>query len=745
MKKAFFATGMLLLCSLAFFTAKATHIYGGELLYTYVSGNTYKVSLVMYGDCSGASFPNLDTAKPQVSLYNGFTNSGPAIILAKEAGYGQEVSPVCDKEAGNTSCKNPTNPLPGVMKYVYSKTVNIPTPSAGWRFVFTGNMGGNSLAGRSTAITNISGSNNGSIMYLEARLNNLNGHNSSPNYTSIPTPYFCINRPQQYNQGAVDPDNDSLSFSLTSALTGQAGTPTNIAYIPPYTATEPLAAAQNTFSYNAVNGQMGFTPDQVQSSLVVNKVEEYKNGVLVGSSMREMTFVVLNNCNNTPPQSGLDKAQITGGKHEGDNIVNVCQGTPFININIPISDPEGDAVNVDAPSIPAGSSLNVANNNTANPTVIFSWNTSNIPLGTYNFYINYKDNGCPLTSNQTTAYTIRIVQPPSLTYEPVYGTGCYHKQFLHLNVTNGVLPYAVTIKRDGITISNHLDTTGIIKDSLVAGNYTAYITSPNLSECVTSLDFTVVDSGTYPVKPFFIPPHYCVNELAPALTVRTANNAILHWFTTEGTPLEVAPTFDTKQPRVFYWLVSQQYKVCESLTDTVKVYVHENPDVHILNQPEKLCMGDRIYLRATGAESYHWEPKDKVDIEADSSYSSRVMESTMYVLTSTNSYGCHDTDYVLYDQVEQCCRFFYPTAFTPNMDGKNDGFRVRMYGNPESYRLTIYNRWGQVVFTTDDPNKYWDGNFGGRSCDPGVYFYKVRGKCLTGHVEEAKGEISLLR
>lgn len=55
-----------------------------------------------------------------------------------------------------------------------------------------------------------------------------------------------------------------------------------------------------------------------------------------------------------------------------------------------------------------------------------------------------------------------------------------------------------------------------------------------------------------------------------------------------------------------------------------------------------------------------------------------------------------------------------PTAFSPNGDGKNDLFRANINGVVQKYQLTIFNRWGQVIFQTEDYTKGWNGDFNGK-------------------------------
>ena len=71
-----------------------------------------------------------------------------------------------------------------------------------------------------------------------------------------------------------------------------------------------------------------------------------------------------------------------------------------------------------------------------------------------------------------------------------------------------------------------------------------------------------------------------------------------------------------------------------------------------------------------------------------------------------------------------------PNVFTPNQDGANDLYTVKGKGITE-YNIVIVNRWGNVVFESDDITNSWDGTSKGTPCVEGVYFYKINAKSLT--------------
>jgi gliding motility-associated-like protein len=87
---------------------------------------------------------------------------------------------------------------------------------------------------------------------------------------------------------------------------------------------------------------------------------------------------------------------------------------------------------------------------------------------------------------------------------------------------------------------------------------------------------------------------------------------------------------------------------------------------------------------------------------------------------------------------------FIPNAFTPNGDGINDCFGVSQWPFTSSFELSIYTRWGQLVFKTTDINGCWDGKFGGRDQGIGGFVYMIKAVTTCGPVF-LQGSFALLR
>ncbi len=580
MTKKYLHISLLCLATLFSTPVFATHIFGGELLYAWVPGNKYSLKLTLYGDCSALSstFATLYTSKPLILVYRGNTLVD-SVRLLPEAGTGVEVSPVCPLQLQNTTCNGGS--LPGVKQFVYTADVNINTQDANWRFLFNGDLQGTS-AGRSSSITNINSPSNTNLLTLQATLNNTDGPNSSPEYSTIPTPFYAVNLPQEYNEGAFDPNGDSLAFSLVPAL-NVYGSP--VSYVAPASATAPLLTASGQFNFNDLSGQLSFEPNMVQDALVEVQVTEYRNGIIVGTSMREMTFVVLDNLGSLNNIGHTAPTNLSGGSLQNNTTITTCKYD--LAFDIYPRDTAHNNITVTYTSLPPGAAISLTGNGTPSPLLHFSWNSSAYPAGNYVFYVTYKNDACPISTSQTIGYTIKIAEPYEFLSATQLGAGCDAAIPVRIEF-KGHTPVQLIIKRQADTIWQLTCLSNTVDVNMPLGDFTGTLVSDDLI-CSNSFSFSVADSTALP-----------------------------------------------------------------------------------------------------------------------------------------------------------CCRFSYPSAFTPNNDGRNDRFRVIATNPPTEFILAIYDRWGNKVFTTQDISKGWDGTYKGRPCDVGVYFYRASTRCL-GRTEEKKGDITLIK
>jgi gliding motility-associated-like protein len=118
-------------------------------------------------------------------------------------------------------------------------------------------------------------------------------------------------------------------------------------------------------------------------------------------------------------------------------------------------------------------------------------------------------------------------------------------------------------------------------------------------------------------------------------------------------------------------------------------------------------------------------------------------KSGQYSLEVQDSKGCVGRDTVLVNSKDCMKGVYVPTAFTPNGDGKNDLFKALVFGPVKDFKLTVYNRWGEIVFECSDPNKGWDGKIKGAELDTGVYVWLCR-YSFEGAEKVEKGTVTLV-
>lgn len=156
------------------------------------------------------------------------------------------------------------------------------------------------------------------------------------------------------------------------------------------------------------------------------------------------------------------------------------------------------------------------------------------------------------------------------------------------------------------------------------------------------------------------------------------------------------------------------------------------------------CDSSIVELLATGANTYSWSPS----IFCESPLSDRTLVKVAYDIVmkveGKNEFGCSSEDTV-YVRKEGDFKIRIPNAFTPNDDGINDKIRPIVFCNFTLKEFSIYNRWGQMVFSTNNLNKSWDGTFNGTPCSMDVYYYFIRGLDQNDQEVIDKGDITLVR
>lgn len=149
-------------------------------------------------------------------------------------------------------------------------------------------------------------------------------------------------------------------------------------------------------------------------------------------------------------------------------------------------------------------------------------------------------------------------------------------------------------------------------------------------------------------------------------------------------------------------------------------------------------------INNTGFVSYAWFPSTGLNNPFVKNPVAITDRDIAYTVTVRTAEGCQGGDDITV-KVFQRADLYVPTAFTPNGDGLNDFAKVIPVGIRELRFFTIYIRWGEVVFTTNDPSKGWDGRKSGAEQSNAVFVWMARGVDYKGNIINRKGTVTLIR
>jgi gliding motility-associated-like protein len=158
-----------------------------------------------------------------------------------------------------------------------------------------------------------------------------------------------------------------------------------------------------------------------------------------------------------------------------------------------------------------------------------------------------------------------------------------------------------------------------------------------------------------------------------------------------------------------------------------------------------------LQLTATGADpsfQYTWTPALYLDNSGIANPVATISDATydaiLYTVKASSPEGCSATDDIKVQVYSKGPEIYVPSGFSPNGDGKNDVLQPVLVGISKLTAFTIYNRWGQVLFTTTQPGKGWDGMYKGIKQAPGTYVFTAQGQDYTGKAITRKGTVVLI-
>ncbi len=158
-----------------------------------------------------------------------------------------------------------------------------------------------------------------------------------------------------------------------------------------------------------------------------------------------------------------------------------------------------------------------------------------------------------------------------------------------------------------------------------------------------------------------------------------------------------------------------------------------------------IVLGQPLQLNATGGTNYTWTPATFLNNNRISNPLAKPAEDIKYVVRVSNAQGCFDLDTISVTVYKIDPDLLVPTGFSPNKDGNNEVFRPIPIGMKSLDAFRVYNRWGQLVFSTTTIGVGWDGKVGGQDQGPGTYVWYASGTNYLDRKIEKKGTVILIR
>ena len=575
--------------------------------------------------------------------------------------------------------------------------------------------------------------------------------NNSPRFTKRPPIYICNGIPIAFDHAATDPDGDSLVYSLCTPFDGLssacpiiptgAGCPTvntpppytSVPFIAPFSSSYPLSSSP-AININPVTGFLDGVPNLLGQWVVGVCVSEYRAGVLIGTHHRDFQFNVIS-C------PAVVVADIISQTTVGPGGGGFCNGFTITYAN--------NSFNGTTYLWDFGDPLVTTDTSTAiNPTYTF-----NTP-GTYTVTLIAN----PGSACSDTTYEVFIIKP-LLKPDFLEPTGqCLNGNsfnFVGAGLFQGTGTFAWNFGPNATpSAASTVSVNNVVFNA--PGTYTISFTVSE-NGCIATVTKTIevyIDplAGIGPFNgsgcdPFTI----------TFLNTSTASSTMYYtWLFSDGTTSnEQNPTHTFSPPGIYsasLTLITTEKCIDTSMVSAVNsITVNPSPIAGFTATPTLTTIFDpdiSFFNTATSPNIVSW------NYNFDDGTGSNLLNpihtySTWgdYTVKQTviNIFGCPNTAELLIKVLPEF-RFWIPNAFTPgNGDDMNDVFKPKVIGVVD-YTFMIFNRWGELIYKTNDTEAGWNGTFKSKPSPLDVYVWKCTFKNLVSkEFESHVGHVTIVR
>ncbi len=655
---------VLLISSLSIFSSSlyATHLMGGSLNYEYLGLNAgtgnyeYEVTLTIYRLCDPGS------ALLDVSMNLGVYQDNPANPSGDKQLVLNTILPLISQQAivppnANDTCTFAPNVC--VEQGIYQAIVAVSPNTSGYYFI-------SDRCCRNNNIVNLNNPGAAGQAYF-AYATDPTVSNSSPTFAAAPVPFICANDTVSILNQAFDPDGDLLVYNFVTPYNGVSNnfnpnpnppinypwTVPTVTYNPGYSTTNPFGAGGSA-TINTSTGLAAYYATNTGFYVLAVEIEEYRNGVLVGLSRRDLQIIVITCPVNPSPGLSSSTTQTSYTIIEGDSL---C-------FNMTFDDSNGDSIYVShigdifnsSITNPTATFIDASGSGTA--TGQFCWATdcsqgSNVP---YQFTVTATDNGCPAKVTNI-VYTITVEN--TATPGPMTGPDT-----LCISAATGI-GYSVPLTA-GYTYSWQVNNASINGPSNGSSIDVNFINPGPASISVIALNSNGCPSDTL-TKQVYLSPQpsadagtnitYCSGTSAQ-LGVASTPGYVYIWTPSTGLstdtisdPLVTLINTGTVPISVTYTLTTN----LDGCTNTDSVVVTSNPVPVPSGGPDvAICSGNSAVLGLpldTGYV-YQWTPATGLNNDTIAEPTVTLIDTTgtsstlQYVVNVTNIYGCTSSDTV---------------------------------------------------------------------------------------------------
>ena len=273
---------------------------------------------------------------------------------------------------------------------------------------------------------------------------------------------------------------------------------------------------------------------------------------------------------------------------------------------------------------------------------------------------------------------------------------------------------------------------------------TPYYVTESSAGCASTAAIVTATINQIPNPPVTHDVNYCQNATAVALSATGAN---LMWYSPDGSSSSTAPVPSTVSGGSTTYYVTASSGTCESSKSALVVNVdsitaYAGGPVIRVNEGVPFTIHGNAAATGNNTVSITWSPSMYL---SNAHIQNPVITTSMdgvYTMNVSTSDGCAASDNL---QVMILKKVVIPNAFSPNGDGINDTWIIQYLEEYLSATVTIFNRYGQIVFQSPAgayPNKPWDGTYKGTVVPVGTYYYIIK---LSDNSQPLSGSISVIK